>query len=93
MAEDWAHRTLDKRSELRSIVEWMTQTIEGERVVVASLVDVKLFLVRSVVPGSLSGSDDPISDMICGVQSHFPVEVSRTSLRLSAGTWSVQPKR
>lgn len=70
-AEDWAFQTLQKRSKYQEIVEWLRQTVSGERARVSRLFDAELVPARSVITAILSEGEGTVGEGICDVRDVF----------------------
>lgn len=86
-----ACETLDKMSELRSLIDGLTQTVGGEHVQVAGLVEMELFRVCLIVTAPLIESEGTVINTIYGMLDNFPVEASQSMPGPSTGNSSVPP--
>lgn len=79
-----ARKTLEKIYEFWAFVQWLNQSVCGNPLCIAGLVDVDLMRFLSVITLVLFGSQVTISEVICDSLDGFSVKASFDALGWSA---------
>lgn len=91
-AEVRALETLDKMSDLLTLVEGLNWTVSGGSVRVAEVADTELIHAWSVITATLSDNESTVREAICDVCGSFPVEASSDASVPSVGARLIKPR-